>query len=186
MPNKSALRIVGLLFCSSGIVALAASLLVSIAVEVIAGWLFIFIGTIQIIAAAQSMHAPVVRGTLGLGLVALLLGVVLIAAPAAGAQTVTLLVALLFLLSGTLKLAIGRALPDPQAGHALFIAGLVSAMLGGLLALILPQNASLMLGLMIGTELISNGIVVLTIASSAQINQSAGAAYSGSWSNPRG
>lgn len=167
MPNKNALRIVGILFCSSGVVALAAPMMVSIAIELIAGWLFIFIGTIQIIAAAQSVHRPVVRGTLGLGVVSLLLGVVLIAAPAAGLQTLTLLVALIFMLSGALKLALGRYLSGPNESRILFLSGLVSASLGALIALTLPQSATVTLGLLLGAELLSHGIAALVIASTA-------------------
>lgn len=167
MPNKSALRVVGILFCSSGVVALAAPLMVSIAIELIAGWLFIFIGTIQIIAAAQSIHRPVVRGTLGLGVVSLLLGVVLIAAPAAGLQTLTLLVALIFTLSGALKLALARYLSGPPGSRILFLSGLISATLGALIALTLPQSASVTLGIMLGVELLSHGITALVIASTA-------------------
>ncbi|MEY8883067.1 HdeD family acid-resistance protein [Donghicola sp. XS_ASV15] len=167
MPNKSALRIVGLLFCSSGVIALAAPMIVSIAVELIAGWLFTFIGTIQIIAAAQSVHRPVVRGTLGLGVVSLLLGVVLIAAPAAGVQTLTLLVALIFMLSGALKFALGRYLSRPAGNHILLMSGLVSVSLGSLIALTLPQSATVTLGLMLGAELLSHGIAALVIASTA-------------------
>ncbi len=165
MPNKSALRVVGILFCSSGVVALAAPMMVSIAIELIAGWLFIFIGTIQIIAAAQSIHRPVVRGTLGLGVVSLLLGVVLIAAPAAGLQTLTLLVALIFTLSGALKLALARYLSGPPGSRILFLSGLVSATLGAVIALTLPQSASVTLGIMLGIELLSHGITALVIAS---------------------
>ena len=167
MPNKSALRVVGILFCSSGVVALAAPMMVSIAIELIAGWLFIFIGTIQIIAAAQSIHRPVVRGTLGLGVVSLLLGVVLIAAPAAGLQTLTLLVALIFTLSGALKLALARYLSGPPGSRILFLSGLVSATLGAVIALTLPQSASVTLGIMLGVELLSHGITALVIASTA-------------------
>lgn len=164
MPNNTALRIVGLLFCLSGFLALMAPVIASLAIELVTGWLFIFIGTIQIISAAQGAGHPVMRGTVGLGVVSLLLGIVLIGAPAAGLQTLTMLVALLFMLSGLLKIAIGRALGRGQPATQLLLSGAVSMGLGLYVLASLPHSASVTLGILLGIELLSHGMAALMIA----------------------
>ncbi|NVO26619.1 hypothetical protein HJ526_04235 [Donghicola sp. C2-DW-16] len=164
MPNNTALRIVGFLFCLSGALALGLPAVASLAIEVAIGWLFIFIGTIQIISAAQGAGHPVMRGTVGLGVVSLLLGVVLISAPAAGLQTLTMLVALLFMLSGLLKIAIGRALRGGPSGRPLILSGAVSMGLGLWVLATLPRSAAVTLGLLLGLELLSHGIAALFVA----------------------
>src|SRR5690606_1494178 len=66
----------------------------------LAGWVFLIQGVIQIIHAFRVRDQSGIIWSLGIGVLSLLVGIVLVADPLAGAIPLTLLVAVLFLATG--------------------------------------------------------------------------------------
>jgi hypothetical protein len=102
--------------------------------------------------------------SLGIGVLSLLVGVVLVADPLAGAIPLTLLVAVLFLATGVAKTMFALALRPASGWVWVLASGLVSVVLGVMILAGLPATATTILGLLLGIELVSNGVLFLFVA----------------------
>lgn len=147
-----------------GVLAIAMPLMATIAVVYIAGWFFLLQGVIQIV------HAFRVRGwsgfiwSLGLGVLALLLGIMLLADPFAGAISLTVVLAVFFLVSGVAKTMFAFNLRPVGGWGWVLASGLISLALGIMIFAGLPGAAATILGLLLGIELLSNGMLFLFAA----------------------
>ena len=84
--------------------------------------------------------------------------------PLAGSISLTLLVAVLFLITGIAKTMFALAL-RPLGGWAwVLLSGVVSLLLGVLILTNFPASAATILGLLLGVELVSNGVLFLFVA----------------------
>ena len=153
--------ILGLLSIVGGVLAFANPFTATLAVVALAGWFFIVFGVLQIV------HAFALRGWGGFlwallfGVVTLALGISLLRNPVAGMISLTVLVAILFLVIGVIKLMYAFAWrPIPGWGLAL-LSGIVSIVLAVMIFANFPQSAAVMLGILLAVELLSNGLFLL-------------------------
>jgi len=130
----------------------------------LAGWVFLIQGVIQIIHAFRVRDWPGFIWSLGIGVLSLLVGVILVADPLAGAIPLTLLVAVLFLATGVAKIMFALSLKPASGWVWVLVSGLVSAALGVMILAGLPASATTILGLLLGIELVSNGVLFLFVA----------------------
>lgn len=130
----------------------------------LAGWVFLLQGAIQIFHAFRVRDWTGFLWSLGLGVLSLLVGIVLVADPLAGAIPLTLLVAALFLATGVAKTMFALALRPLDGWVWVLASGLVSAVLGIMILAGLPVTATTILGLLLGIELVSNGVLFLFVA----------------------
>jgi uncharacterized membrane protein HdeD (DUF308 family) len=84
--------------------------------------------------------------------------------PLAGAIPLTLLVAVLFLATGVAKTMFALALRPASGWVWVLASGLVSVVLGVMILAGLPATATTILGLLLGIELVSNGVLFLFVA----------------------
>ncbi|TDH36211.1 HdeD family acid-resistance protein [Pseudohoeflea suaedae] len=147
-----------------GIFALLDPFAATLAAVLMAGWFFAILGAIQVFHAFSVRRWSGFIWTLGLGVLGLILGVMLIARPLEGAVSLTLVVAVLFLLTGALKTMFSLAArPVKGWGWALF-SGVISLLLGVAILGYFPDAAQSVLGILLGVELLSNGILFLFMA----------------------
>ena len=153
--------ILGLISVVGGVLAFANPFAASIAVVALAAWFFIVFGVLQIV------HAFALRGWGGFwwallfGLAMTLLGISLLNNPVAGLMSLTMLVAVLFLVSGVAKLFYAFAW-RPFTGWVLaLLSGLVSIALAVMIFSDFPQSAKVILGILLAVELVSNGLFLL-------------------------
>jgi uncharacterized membrane protein HdeD (DUF308 family) len=130
----------------------------------LAGWVFLIQGVIQVIHAFRVRDWSGFIWSLGIGVLSLLVGVVLVADPLAGAIPLTLLVAVLFLATGVAKTMFALALRPASGWVWVLASGLVSVVLGVMILAGLPATATTILGLLLGIELVSNGVLFLFVA----------------------
>lgn len=166
MNNWIVLLVIGVLSIIAGIAALLYPFAASVTVELIAGWSFIVLGALQIIEAIRSTGWRGKLWTLLLGIVALLVGVNLVANPLAGLMTLSIVLGIMFLTSGAFKLIVGVRIDDNRLKLAVVISGIVSAGLGLLVLTDLPGAAVVALGVMLAVELLSNGVSAISLAMS--------------------
>lgn len=147
-----------------GFMALANPFGATIFAVTIAGWVFLIQGVIQIFHASRVRDWSGFLWSLGIGVLSLLVGIVLVADPLAGAIPLTLLVAVLFLATGVAKTMFALALRPLDGWVWVLASGLVSVVLGVMIFAGLPATATTILGLLLGIELVSNGVLFLFVA----------------------
>lgn len=130
----------------------------------LAGWVFLIQGVIQVFHAFRVRDWTGFLWSLGIGVLSLLVGIVLVADPLAGAIPLTLLVAVLFLATGVAKTMFALALRPLDGWIWVLASGLVSVVLGVMILAGLPATATTILGLLLGIELVSNGVLFLFVA----------------------
>ncbi|MCZ4287506.1 HdeD family acid-resistance protein [Hoeflea alexandrii] len=130
----------------------------------LAGWVFLIQGIIQVFHAFRVRDWTGFLWSLGIGVLSLLVGIVLVADPLAGAIPLTLLVAVLFLATGVAKTMFALALRPLDGWIWVLASGLVSVVLGVMILAGLPATATTILGLLLGIELVSNGVLFLFVA----------------------
>ncbi|WP_127524206.1 DUF308 domain-containing protein [Mesorhizobium sp. Z1-4] len=147
-----------------GVLALANPFAASMAATLLAGWFFAILGVIQIIQAFRVTDWSGFLWALAFGVLTLVVGGVLLLDPLAGMVSLTVLVAVLFLVTGVAKVMFSLSL-RPVSGWAwVLVSGIVSLLLGVMILANFPWSAANVLGILLGIELLSNGILFLFVA----------------------
>jgi uncharacterized membrane protein HdeD (DUF308 family) len=120
-----------------GVMALLNPFAATMAATLLAGWTFALVGILQIVQAFQDKGWGGFVWALLFGILTLVVGLSLIFNPLAGMVSLTLLVAVLFLIMVALGIMI---LAD------------------------FPASAAAILGILLGVELLSNGVLFLFVA----------------------
>ena len=147
----------GVLSLLGGIFALANPFIASVVVLQIVAFLFILLGVMQV---AFTLRSPFGLSwfDLGMGVLQILLGVMLVTNVLGGLVSLTLIVAFLFLIEGVILCLAGFNLRPFRPWLWLLIGGLISIALAVYVLANLPEAAASLLGLLLGIDLISNGI----------------------------
>jgi uncharacterized membrane protein HdeD (DUF308 family) len=156
------LVILGILSLVAGTVALFNPFEASIVATSLAGWLFVFMGVLQIVGAVQADGwAGRIFGVL-LGVVALFVGLNVIGEPLTAMLTLTLVVGILFVASGIVKLFMGFTVVG-NLRWAVLLSAAASLILGAMVLTNFPQSAVVLLGVLLAVELLSNGVALIAI-----------------------
>lgn len=161
VQNRWWLYVIGILLILAGIGALALPLVASLAVEVVVGWAFVVAGVAQLVYAWRAKGWTGMVWQILIATIFLVAGVTLLTNPVAGLLSLTLVVIAAFLASGVIKIAIGFRL-RPLDGWGWFILlGVLSLLIGLLIWNSLPSSAAWSLGLLVGIDFLSTGLVFL-------------------------
>lgn len=147
-----------------GVLALANPFAATIAATVMAGWAFMIIGALQIAQSFQVQGWPGFLWGLLLGVLGLLVGLSLVFNPLAGMISLTILVAVLFAVTGILKIVYAFSLRPVSGWGWVLLSGIVSLGLAVLIFGDFPWAATNVLGILLAVELLSNGILFLVVA----------------------
>ena len=160
MKNTTFCYLAGGLSLLGGILALANPFAASLTATVLAGWSFIAVGTLMLIAANHPLgfHLAVFL----LGLLVLALGVHLVFDPLRGVVSLTAAVGSLLLVAGILRISAALRLYG-YFRVTLLVSGLLSFVLAVLIFADFPQSANVILGLFLAIELLSNGISLIAL-----------------------
>lgn len=160
MKNTTFCYLAGGLSLLGGILALANPFAASLTATVLAGWSFIAVGTLMLIAANHPLgfHLAVFL----LGLLVLALGVHLVFDPLRGVVSLTAAVGSLLLVAGILRISAALRLYGYFRG-TLLVSGLLSFVLAVLIFADFPQSANVILGQFLAIELLSNGISLIAL-----------------------
>lgn len=159
-PQRSML-IAGIVLIVGGILALLAPFAVSIAITVIVGISFLVGGLFNAWAALSFSEGRFANGVFAV--LGLFLGISFLVNPLGGLISLTVLVGLLFLLSGLVRLWLAWARRDEPAFWLLLVSGAVSVLLGGII-LSDVGGATAFLGILLGIELLFAGIGLVTLS----------------------
>lgn len=147
-----------------GVLALINPFAATLAATLMAGWVFAILGVLQLVQSFQVQGWGGFLWSLLFAVLTLLVGISLIFNPLAGMVSLTLLVALLFLVTGVVKVMYAFSL-RPVAGWGWVLAsGVLSLVLGVMILGNFPWSAVSVLGILLGVELVSNGVLFLFVA----------------------
>jgi len=136
----------------------------TLAATLIAGWTFLFLGVVQIVQSFQVKEWSGFLWGLLFGVLLLLAGLSLVFNPLAGMISLTLLIAALFLATGVVKVVYAFSLRPVSGWGWVLASGVVSIALAVMILSDFPWSAAAVLGILLGVELVSNGVLFLLIA----------------------
>ena len=162
--NWILMLIIGILSVALGGLALANPFGASVTATFIAGWSFVFLGAVQVIASFSAPSTGAKVFGVIFGLIALAIGINILQEPLKGMLTLTFVAGIMFLASGITKAWFGFSGAEGTLRLALFLSALVSLALGAMVLSNFPQSAAVILGVLLAVELISNGISAIALA----------------------
>lgn len=160
--------IAGILSLLGGLFALANPLAATLTAELLTGYLFILVGATMLVSIFWDTQWGSRILSLLLGLALLLLGFNLVAHPLKGVLSLTFLVAAMMLIAGVFRIMLALGAPNGRVRVVLILAGLVSLVLGTMIMVNFPWSATLVLGVLLAVELISNGISLIAVSLTAK------------------
>ncbi len=147
-----------------GVLALLNPFAATLAATLMAGWAFALLGVLQIVQAFQVQGWGGFIWALLFGILTLVVGGSLLFNPLAGMVSLTLLVAVLFLAIGVVKVMYAFSLRPVTGWGWVLLSGIVSVVLGVMILADFPWAVGSILGILLGVELISNGVLFLFVA----------------------
>ena len=154
---------VGIIAVIGGILALANPLVATLTATQLAAIVFVFVGVISIIGAFGEDTFGAKMWNLVLGVLALLLGISIFNNLLAGMLALTTVVGIIFLAAGITKVLLAFSLEDRQFFWLILLSGIVSVVLAVMIFANFPQSAAAVLGILLGVDLISNGVSLIAM-----------------------
>ncbi|MEQ9694286.1 DUF308 domain-containing protein [Shimia sp. SDUM112013] len=161
--NWIIMLIAGLLSVVAGFVALANPFGASLVATAIAGWSFLILGILQVFAAFGAEGWGGKIWGLLLGIIAVFLGVNILGEPLSSMIALTIVVGIMFVMSGVFKIIFGFGIEGGMK-WAVVLSGVISLILGGMVLTNIPGSAVVALGTLLAVELLSNGISMIAMA----------------------
>ncbi|SDI02819.1 HdeD family acid-resistance protein [Nitrosomonas sp. Nm132] len=155
--------IFGVTFLLGGIAVLIVPAAASIAIELLLGWLFFVGGCTQLVAALTVRKNKLFWFKLPWALLFVLVGLWLILRPVEGIQALAFIIGLLFLVEAIMKIVFSwRWRNVSKIGWAL-LSGILSFVIAMILLTGWPQQSAIFLGILVGINLLVNGMVALLL-----------------------
>lgn len=139
-----------------GTIALGSSVLATLASVVFFGWLLLFAGAVEAVQAFWQRKWGGFFLHLLSGILSVVVGLIIVANPGAGALVLTLVLAVFFMVAGMFRIIAPLVMRFPHWGWML-LSGLVSLMLGILIWQQWPVSGLWVIGTFIGIDLIFSG-----------------------------
>jgi len=165
----------GILLVVAGVAALLFPFLAAVTAALYIGWFALIAGVIAIWVAISTRSEPNFGWRLAVGVLYIVLGVLLVGNPVAGAASLALLVGALMAVSGVVEimLAIRRR---PHGGWGWLLAnGILSIALALLIVIGWPVGSLILIGYLVGFQIITCGIARIMLAMAAKKAQPAAA-----------
>jgi uncharacterized membrane protein HdeD (DUF308 family) len=154
----------GIFAVTGGALALFNPVAATVTATTIAAWLFLLMGTTQIVAAFGEMGTGTRIWTVLLGVVAIAIGGWILNNPVAGTLALTWTIGVLFFAEGIAKLVLAFVARRSPAFFALLVSGAVSVLLGGVVLSRFPESALTVPGIVLAIDLISTGVALVALA----------------------
>ena len=159
----------GIVMMVLGLLAIAVPEVATLAITILIGWLFFIGGIFRTISVLQHRAMPGFAWSLLIAVLAILLGLILIARPIAGVLTLTIWLIVFFIIEGiaAIFLAIEHRRHLPSWGWVL-LSGLVDLLLAYLIWDGWPSSAAWAIGLLVGINMVFVGLSLIMTALAAR------------------
>jgi uncharacterized membrane protein HdeD (DUF308 family) len=162
----------GIILVLLGMLAIFVPLFATITVTIILGWIFLASGIMGLITTFGARQAPGFWWSLVSALIAIAVGLILLAQPIAGAVSLTLVLIVFFVVEGvaTIMYALEHRRELSGRWEWMLVSGIIDLVLAGIIFAGLPGTAAWALGLLVGINMIFGGVALVAIALHARSN----------------
>jgi uncharacterized membrane protein HdeD (DUF308 family) len=157
----------GILLIILGLLALGSLVFTTLLSLVFFGWILVIAGIAQLIQLFWARDSGSFLAHLVSGLLALVVGLLIVFNPGVGAVVVTFLLSIFFIVSGLVRFLTALASRRTNWGWSALY-GVVVFLLGILIFVDLPVSGLVLIGLFIGIELLLNGLSWLALGLAAR------------------
>jgi uncharacterized membrane protein HdeD (DUF308 family) len=156
----------GIILLVLGAAAILLPPLATLAVEIFLGWLFLISGIVGLITTLRMRQAPGFGWSLLSAVIGIVAGVLLILWPLGGVLSLTLVVAVFFLIEGVASIMFALAHRSALSGRWgwMLVSGVVDLILSGIILAGLPGTAFWTIGLLVGINMLFGGISLIAMA----------------------
>lgn len=156
----------GTVLIALGIFAIARPGIAAEAIVSLIGWLLLFVGGIALFGGITSQAGPRKPASLGGGLVALIFGMIFLLLPAPALATISVILAIFFLLTGFAEISASMALRSlgGNSNHwgMAFFSGVLGIMLGVIMLTSWPTSFEI-IGLLLGINFLLSGSYLFSL-----------------------
>ena len=147
-----------------GMLAVGSPYLAAVAVNAFLAWLIVFAGVVHVIIAFHAHRAGSLIWRLLVGLAYVFFGGYLIAHPALGVASLTLVLASLFVIEGIFDIALFLRMRSMQGSSWMLIDGIVTLLLGLMIYMQWPSSSAWAIGTLVGVSMIISGVSRLMLS----------------------
>jgi uncharacterized membrane protein HdeD (DUF308 family) len=156
----------GLVLFVLGVLAIARPGIAAEAVIVFLGWLLLIVGGVSLLGGLSAQSGPRKPVSIGGGAVALIFGLLFLLLPTPALATITVILAIFFLLSGFAEISSSMALRSTggQSNHwgLAFFSGIIAVMLGVIMLAMWPSSYEI-IGLFLGINFLLSGSYLVSL-----------------------
>jgi uncharacterized membrane protein HdeD (DUF308 family) len=154
----------GVLLICLGVVAVGSPMIAAVAVNVFVAWLLVMAGVVHLIVAFHTREAGSVIWRLLVGLAYICFGGYLIARPAIGVASLTLVLASLFLVEGIFDIVMYFKVRSIMRATWILLDGIVTLLLGLLIYIHWPSSSAWAIGTLVGVSMIFSGVTRVMVS----------------------
>jgi uncharacterized membrane protein HdeD (DUF308 family) len=149
-----------------GVIAILVPPIATLAVTIVLGWLFLISGIIGLSTTFMMRQAPGFWWSLLSGVLAIVVGGLLLAAPLRGAFSLTLVLIAFFVIEGVASIMFALEHKRELSGRWgwMLVSGLVDLVLSVMIFAGLPSSAAWAIGLLVGINMIFGGSALIAMA----------------------
>ncbi len=160
------INVIAILMIVLGMVAIVFPFFSTITATIYLGWIFIFAGIAQIVYAVQLRNLGQFTGKLILGILYLLAGFFVLINPFEGVFVFTLALGISIFIQGIIQVSMAFQIRRLSSNWGwMLVSGIIGIIFGILVWSITPFAASWLIGTLIGVNILSDGVWMLTLPS---------------------
>jgi len=154
----------GVLLIVFGMLAVGSPALAALAVNAFIAWLIVLAGVVHLVLAFHAHGAGSLLWKLLVGVAYVAFGVYLIAHPALGVASLTLVLGSLFLVEGIFDVALFFQMRSVGGSGWVLLDGIVTLLLGLMIYLQWPSSSNWAIGTLVGVSMILSGVTRLMLS----------------------
>jgi uncharacterized membrane protein HdeD (DUF308 family) len=162
--GRRRLMFAGVLMLVLGAVAIIVPAVASVATAIFIGWILVIASAFDLANAMAVEHGGRKALRFVLALLTFIAGIYLLVAPLDGVFTLTVVLVIWFMATGTARVIIGIAERGLPGWGMTVLSGGISIALGVLIAEKLPSSADWAIGLIVGVDLLFSGTLLTSLA----------------------
>jgi uncharacterized membrane protein HdeD (DUF308 family) len=162
--GRKRLMIAGILLLVLGAVAIIVPAVASVATAIFIGWILVIASAFDLVNAMAIEHAGRKALRFVLALLTFVAGIYLLVAPLDGVFTLTVVLVIWFMATGSARVIVGIAERGLPGWGMTVLSGAISIVLAVLIAEKLPSSADWAIGLIVGVDLLFAGTLLTSLA----------------------